>query len=206
MTEFTFLEKLTDEKWTGLRFCLSPSTGTATKCIRLCEAISRSFQENLQLSCKDLECAGALRCLGLLRNETQMALKMSERTGIPIERVTRIIDETPRFETPTTGIELGKIECPDILLAYLKPCGAMKLLRQWQQMTGQRLELKLSAFTSVCTAVVLSAGSENNGQSGSLTFSFGCPDSREYGGVPEDRLIAALPLGLVKKLMQEQKI
>ena len=73
----------------------------------------------------------------------------------------------------------------------------MKLLRCWQQVTGRRLSTDLSAFTAVCASLVAAE------QDDQPVFSFGCPDSREHGGIGPDRLVAALSRDTASQMMQE---
>jgi len=87
-----------------------------------------------------------------------------------------------------TGVRFLELPSPD---------AAMRLLRCWQQMMGRRLATRLSGFTAVCASLVAAH------QEGQLVFSFGCPDSRRYGGIGPDRLVAALPREVASQMMQE---
>jgi len=196
MTERHFLEHLTQERWTGVRF-LETTLPEAKRFPRLCEAVRCSFQEDLAVACGSLECFGALRTLGLGRYDDQMAWQMAEKTGMPLERAKGLLAATPILTGNVRTVELNAAERPDVLVAYLRPEAAMKLLRRWQQMTGRRLSADLSAFTAVCASLVAAY------QDGRPVFSFGCPDSRQYGGIGPDRLVAALPREIVSQMMQE---
>jgi len=196
VTELEFLENLTQERWTALKFlATAPSPSRSEP--RLCQAVCRSFDGPFTLACDRMECPGALRSLGLGQHDEQMARQMSEKTGMPPERARRLLAATPRLRQPARAVQMGRMERPDVLIAYLRPEAAMRLLRRWQLMTGDRLFSDLSAFTALCASLVTAH------QEGRLVFSFGCPDSREYGGIGPDRLIAALPRGLAAQLMRE---
>jgi uncharacterized protein (DUF169 family) len=164
---------------------------------RLCEAVRCSFQENLTVACGSLECFGALRTLGLGRHDDEMAWQMSEKTGMSLERAKGLLAATPILTGNVRAVELGATDHPDVFVAYLRPEAAMKLLRRWQQITGRRLSAELSAFTAVCASLVTAH------HEGRPVFSFGCPDSRQYGGIGPDRLVAALPREVVSQMMQE---
>ena len=198
MTERQFLDHLTGERWTGVRF-LETASPDARPFARLCEAVHCSFKENLTVACGALECLGALRSLGLGRHDDQMAGQMSEKTGMPLERAKDLLAASPILTRNVKAVALGAIDRPDVFIGYLRPEAAMKLLRRWQQTTGQRLSTELSAFTAVCASLVAAY------QESPLVFSFGCPDSREYGGIGSDRLVAALPLEVVSQMRQETK-
>ena len=196
MTERQFLEQLTGERWTGLKFIEAVPAGTQ-RFARLCEAVHQSFGSDITIACGTMECPGALRSLGLGRPDEQMALQMSEKTGMPMQRAKALLSASPILKRNVRSIELGNADRPDILLSYLQPEAAMKLLRCWQQMTGRRLSTDLSAFTAVCASLVAAE------QDDQPVFSFGCPDSREYGGIGPDRLVAALSRDTASQMMQE---
>lgn len=196
MTERQFLEHLTGELWTGVRFLELPSPD-ARPFGRLCEAVHCSFRNDLTVTCGVLECLGALRSVGLGRHDEQMARQMSEKTGMSLERAQGLLAATPILTRSVPAIQLGPTADPDVLIGYLQPEAAMRLLRCWQQMTGRRLKTELSAFTAVCASLITAY------QERQLVFSFGCPDSREYGAIAPDRLVAAVPREMVSQMMQE---
>ncbi len=196
MTERQFLEQLTGERWTGVGFLEACPSNTRPSA-RLCEAVHSSFTGDLTIVCGRLECPGALRSLGLGRHDEQMAWQISEKTGIPVERARALLSAGPILTRDVRAIQLGAMDQPDVLMAYLRPEAAMKLLRFWQQVTGRRLSTELSTFTAVCASLVAAE------QDGQPVFSFGCPDSREHGGIGADRLVAALSRKSASQMMQE---
>lgn len=196
MTERQFLEQLTGERWTGLRFLEIVPAGTR-QFARLCEAVHQSFTRDITITCRTMECPGALRSLGLGRHHEQMASQMSEKTGMPLQRAEDLLAATPILKQNARAIAMGTTDQPDVLIGYLRPEAAMKLLRCWQQATGQRLSTSLSAFTAVCASLVAAE------QDDQPVFSFGCPDSRQYGGIGPNRLVAALSRKATSQMMQE---
>ncbi len=198
MAERQFLEQLTDSRWTGIRF-LEHSSPDAKPCARLCDAVRLSFRENLTVPCETVECLGALRSLGLGHHDQLMAQQVSEKNGMPPQRAQELLNATPVLRGKVRAVELGTVDQPDVFMAYLKPEAAMHLLRRWQRGTGQRLATELSAFTAVCASLVAAY------QEGPVIFSFGCPDSRRFGGIEADRLVAALARGAVRRMMQESE-
>ena len=196
MKELNYLEAITGERWTGVRFSSQPGVVTGNT-FRFCEAIAHSFKEDLTLSCEDIECLGALRSLGCADNDDQLALHITRETGIEDNRIRRIISESPRTKKATISVKLGRITGPEVCVSYLQPGPAMKLLRQWQQVYGRCLTVSMSGFMAVCSAVA-SAYSDRK-----IVFSLGCPESRQYGGITPDRMVAALPTTIVTALMQE---
>jgi len=195
--ELTYLETITGAPWTGLRFsnfgCLEHKQSST-----LCEAIARSFRLNFSLLTSDLDCPGALRCLGYKQNEEKMAAHISEETGFDVECIRKIINRSPCMEKAVCAVDLGNAAEPELCAGYISPEAGMKLLRQWQMTYGTCLSTELSSFMAVCSAVV--AARKNN----ALVFSMGCPESRRRGGIAQGQLFAALPRETVNKMMEEK--
>lgn len=196
MNEREYLEYLTGDRWTGIRFVAAPQEKIQPFSL-LCEAVSCSFERDIVMDAADVTCPGACHCLGLERDEERMAHRMSERAGITAGHAVRIIGGTPRLETGIAALALGRIDHPDVLVSFLTPKAAMCVLRRWQRFSGTRLTTSFSAFAALCAA--LAAAHTGN----EPVFSFGCPDSRAYGGITDDRLIAAMPGGLAVMLARE---
>jgi uncharacterized protein (DUF169 family) len=195
--ELTYLETITGAPWTGMRFsdhCCSEHKQSGT----LCEAIARSFKSNFTLLTSNLDCPGALRCLGFKENEEKMMANITKETGANMECIRNIIACSPRMDKAVYSVELGNSTDPALCAGYLSPEAGMKLLRQWQMMYGRGLSTDLSSFMALCSAVV--AACKNN----ALVFSMGCPESRRRGGVAPGQLFAVLPRATVQNMMEEK--
>jgi uncharacterized protein (DUF169 family) len=195
VTEIQLLEAITGEPWTALRF-EEAATLPPGGFVRLCTAVGRSFREELVLDCAELTCVGAPRNLGRDGDDDALVARMAEHAGVPRDRAARIVAETPCFRRPLRFIRIGRLDDADVLLAYLTPAAAMKLLRRWQLAYGRTLQTSLSSFMSVCSCVAAA------GSAGVPAFSFGCGDAREHGGLGADRLIVALPADLVRQMQR----
>ncbi len=194
--ELKYLEILTGEKWTGLRLSYQSCVAANHK-VRLCEAIAQSFEQNFTLSSDDISCPGALRSLGNIDNDEQLSRHISKEAGLELNRVLQIIRKSPRMDKPVKSIELGRFNNPEIYISYPRPESAMKLLRQWQQTYGQNLDNTLSGFMAICSAV---AGVYNSHK---IAFSLGCPESRRYGSISSDRMVAILPHSIIINIIKE---
>jgi uncharacterized protein (DUF169 family) len=58
------------------------------------------------------------------------------------------------------------------------------------------MKVELSGFAAVCGNVAVKAYVTRR-----ISLSFGCEDSRQYGGVPRDRLIVGIPYAQAHKLL-----
>lgn len=193
--ELRFLENLTGSRWTGVRFC--DRCGPAPRrCSTLCQAIARSFSGRFCLEAQRLECPGALRCLGLAQHDDDLSAHIARESGADPACIRAIIAGTARLRNPVQAVELGDMADPAYCVSYITPEAAMKLLRQWQMLSGRSLAADLSSFMAICSAVVAA------GERDSLVFSLGCPESRKKGSVTPGLLVAALPRSIVKSMMR----
>ena len=204
MTTLHFLESLTGEQWTGIQFHFLPVFGVTPRDtpVRLCEAIAESFRETFTLSTDFIRCPGACRSLGLAPSDMdELAGRMYLKTGTPSELARGIIARVPRLHFAPTAVTLGKMDSPDVVLSFLKPDAAMKMVRRWQGMYGTDLETTVSSFMAICGSVVVKA--YNGGQP---ALSFGCPDSRQYGEMGDERLVLGMPYASAERLVEEGEV
>ena len=199
MNEIRFLEEATGDRWTGVKLLGSAAPDSTSDSMRLCEAVAASFSRRIVLSSDQLACPGARRSITLDEDDEGLALQMSEKAGMPVRFARQIIAERPRLETAPQALVLGNIEEPDVLVGYLKPLAAMKVLRLWQAHFGTSLHVDLSGFIAICSCIAAAV------RLGRLCLSLGCPDSREYGAIPPTQLVAVLPIGLARELAQRSK-
>jgi uncharacterized protein (DUF169 family) len=85
---------------------------------------------------------------------------------------------------------------PDVVIGYIRPQSGMKLVRQWQRVHGTRPLVRLSSIMAICGDVVVGAYVSSR-----LRVSFGCRDSREFGGVEDDRVVVGIPYHLLDRLL-----
>jgi len=202
MKTLRFLEELTGEVWTGISFHFEtvPDSNPADGPMRLCEAISKSFTGTIILPGKLIRCPGACRALGLnSSDDDEFAHKISEKTGIPVGLASQVIIPIPRLDKPITAITLGRVGRPDVVISYPPPKAAMLLVRQWQEVNGADLDVSLSTFIAICGNVAVKAFKLQRPR-----LSLGCPESREYGRIADDRQVFGMPYHQAKQFVQER--
>ncbi|HUU28464.1 MAG TPA: DUF169 domain-containing protein [archaeon] len=195
------LEKETGEQWTGVLFLYKsrPAGKTVSRPMRICEAIAESCNQPLVILPELIECPGARRSLALgWFKSAELALEISKKTGISKILLNQLIENTPRLDSPVSALALGKLETPDVVVSYLHPDAAMKIIRRWQEVNGRDIATTLSSFMAVCGSGIVKAQ-----QSGEICFSFGCPDSRKYGKIRDDQLVVSMPYQSAKRLIEE---
>jgi uncharacterized protein (DUF169 family) len=197
-----FDEEETIGRWTGITFHHDgvPAGNCVREETRLCEAVARSFHETIVLPAEHIRCLGARRSLRLTDNDDELRLKICTEAGIALDLARKAVEEVPRLIRPAVAVTLGRQDRPDVVIGYVPPAAAMHLIRRWQETYGAGPSVKLSSFMALCGNVVAGAHTSRL-----PCLSFGCPDSRKYGGIEEDMLVVGLPSCLVSTLFQEKR-
>ena len=198
-SSYSFLEQVTSTQWIGVKF-LKYLTTNSDKAhsvpMRFCEAVFQAHRNHIDLSPDMICCEGARRSFGWMKGKDKdLTLKLSEKAGLNIDRAFQLLQQTPVLGYPYPGIRVGDRSNPDVLVTYVQPETVMRLIRLWETVMGKSLRVEISSILAVCgNAVVKSYMNQ------SISISFGCPDSRRYGGIEPDQLVVAIPADLLKKM------
>jgi uncharacterized protein (DUF169 family) len=139
-----------------------------------------------------IRCEGAKRAFGwTMGKEEGLVLHLSEKTGVNAARARELVEQVPVLADSYAGIRVGNCANSDVLVTYLRPEAAMRLIRLWETATGHSLHADISSIMAICGNAVVKAH-----VSQSISVSFGCPDSRQYGGILPEELVVAVPTGL----------
>ena len=189
------MTKISHSSWVAVKFQERISfPGIAS--MRFCEAVHKAQKENLSLSPANLCCDGARRCFRWLKDsDKELAQRLSRKTNLDQGVAYGLIKNVPILNKNTTEICLGVHIQGDVYISYASPEAVMKMIRNWQKMTIQNLRVDISGIMSVCGNVAVRS---YLGQC--ISISFGCPDSREYGGIEQDQLVIGLPYDIASKL------
>jgi uncharacterized protein (DUF169 family) len=190
------LEQVTDTRWIGVKFLKYLSAhrdGSPRGLLRFCEAVHQAGHAGMDLAPEMLRCEGARRAFGWRKNRDEaLALHLSEKTGMTAARARELVRHVPVLGFPYAGIRVGDCANADVLVTYARPEAAMRLVRLWEVATGHSLPVEISSIMAVCGNAVAKAY-----MSQSISISFGCPDSRQYGGIQPDEMVIAVPTGLL---------
>ena len=169
------LSLISDSDWVAIRF-EKEIPASDIKHARFCEAVYKAQNTRIFLSFGDICCEGAKRCFGWLKNsDERLAQRLAEKIGMTQNISLELIKQVPVLNEEFSGISLGKDIDGDVYISYINPKSAMKLVRYWQKITGNNLNTEISSIMSVCGNVAVESYINKN-----ISFSFGCPDSREY--------------------------
>lgn len=199
LSSYPLLEQTTGTQWIGVKFlnhltadgsCVRFST------MRFCEAVCRAGHGGIELSPEMICCDGAKRAFAWAKNKDEaLALHLSEKAGMSEENARKLIQQVPVLGFPYAGIHVGPSVNPDLLVTYVRPEAAMRLVRFWETTTGHSLHTNISSIMAVCGNAVVKAYMNQ-----SISISFGCPDSRQHGGIHPEEMVIAVPTGLLHRI------
>jgi len=191
-------EKQVGGRWTGITFHQGaiPEGRLAEQPMKFCEAIKASSTGPIILTRELMSCPGALRSFGWSANGNgELTAKVAEISDLSTKDAEKLIMDVPRIQDSIAAITVGDYGSPHVMVSYAQPESAMRLIYEWQRLTGSTIEVILSSIMAACGWVV--AGAHVNQ---AFSLSFGCPESRKTCAIGNDRLIVGLPSGLAKKL------
>ncbi len=162
------------------------------KPIRFCEAVVSSLHSPLIIRKDDIDCLGAQRSFGFYRDDKKLAVQISEESNIPLRFILNALNEIPVINNPVKNIILGSSENPDVTIAFLKPDKITQLILLYAAYFEEKPLITPYFFMSVCGNIVAQTYNTNK-----ICISFGCPESRKFGGVLEDEVIVGIPNSLL---------
>jgi len=178
----------------------SPSTE-----LRFCEALSYSFNIPLLMNEQNMGCRGAERNLGFRKdNDEDLGLHIFNNTGISIELVREMLANTSIIKDQITNLALGiteemeKTYKPDFFIVYTSPLRSMQFIHHLAKILGVRPFIAPYSLLSICGNVFARGYNRGN-----VCISFGCPESRKYGGVDMDEVIIGIPGEMATRLIEK---
>jgi len=182
------LSRISNSDWVAIKFEKQIPVKNSEP-VRFCEAVDIAQSKDISLCPLNVCCDGAKRCFGWLKNyDVKLAQRLSEKAGIAQDSAYELIKSVPVLIDMFSGISLNKHISGDVYISYASPESAMKLVRCWQKATGCNLDTEISSIMSVCGNIAVKSYIDQK-----ISISFGCPDSREYGGIREGQLAIGLP-------------
>lgn len=195
----SLLERMTGTRWVGVTFFPSlPADwkGVPRAPMRFCEAVCQAHEGGIDLRPSSICCEGAKRAFGWARSENRALVHhLSEKTGMSEDRARELVRQVPVLRDSCAGVRVGGGTRPDVLITYVRPEMAMWMVRSWEIAMGRGLQADISSIMAVCGNAVVKAYTNQ-----SITISFGCPDSRQYGGIQPEEMVVAVPAGLLNRL------
>lgn len=192
---YPLLEQVTGTRWIAVKFFRHlPADWECVhrEPLRFCDAVCQARKGHIDLLPETIRCEGAKRAFRWTKGKEEgLVLHLSEKTGVNAARARELVEQVLVLADSYAGIRVGDCEYPDVLVTYLRPEAAMRLVRLWETATGHSLHADISSIMAVCGNAVVKAYVTQ-----SVSVSFGCPDSRQYGGIQPEELVVAVPAGL----------
>lgn len=171
------------------------------KKVRFCEAVSHSFEIPLLINKQNIGCVGAARNLGFHpQTDDEIRNHISENTGIPREFVGKMLANTPPIHKSLTNVYMGITEAmeeiykPEFFIVYANPLKVMQLIHDLARKQQRRPFIAAYSLLSICGNVFA-----RGYNSDTVCISFGCPESRRYGGVDKDEVV----IGFTERFIHE---
>jgi uncharacterized protein (DUF169 family) len=196
------LEKAFGGRWHGVTLMdqqpNQEESPAYTPVARFCEAVMRASVDNVLLDPDQFTCPGARYAFGCgMDLKEDMQQKLINEKGYTSDYVARLLDETPHCKTTPAVIGINTGHVPDVVIAQLQPEQTMRLLQMYQKKLNKTFQSTISSVISACGNVVVKAF-----QTEDMAMSFGCIDSRSFGGLSRDRLFVGLPYSLAAEIVQ----
>lgn len=186
-------------KWVSIKFLEhvpSDLTLLPDRQTRFCEAVSRAGEGEWILTADRMCCQGAQRSLGWLKGANrELAWQLAERMRTSVTIATKAISEVPVLPDGFEAVWVGTDTEPDVYVSYVLPETAMQIVRSWQRLFGESPQVRVSGIMAVCGSAVV-----NSYVNRTISLTFGCPDSRKYGGIRPEQLVVAIPANLLKSM------
>jgi len=176
---------------------LSEAIDIPSKQLKFCEAVNLSFDAPLRVTYENLGCPGARRNIGFDNDDIFLAQTISDNNKIPVQFILSALKEIPKL-SGINHINLGLTEKmekeanPDLFIIYIKPSVVTSIMHKLAKIEV-RLSILPYSLLSVCGNVF-----SNTVKNRTVSLSFGCPESRKFGGIGKDELVVGLPVEIAK--------
>ena len=201
------LKSIFGERCTGIRVN-EPSYNRfifPERAMKFCEAVHMSFEQPVELTQTNVSCPGARRSFDFDENDEELVQMISENTRIPASHVLEALRDIPVINSDIQNILIGITEdlekeiVPDVFIIYTQPDKVMKFIHD---LARQKMKPHMPPYSihSICGNVFARSFKDEE-----VTISFGCPESREYGGVKPDEVVVGLPYQAARKLVEGYK-
>ncbi len=182
--------------WVPVKFHKEAPEREARK-LRFCEAAAEARWSEIVLTPESVSCPGARRSLGWSSGlDEGLAEEVAKTQSLTLATAKNLLKDVPRLDGSVAAVGLGTKDVPDVLISYVQPPTAMKIIRAFQKSSKGNLNPSLSSVLSVCGNVAVKSFLTRE-----ITFSFGCDLSRNWGSIGRDRLVVGVPWSMVPRLL-----
>jgi len=168
--------------------------------MKLCEAVNYSFKVPIMLNTNNLGCPGARRSIGFDSNDKKLAKEISEENNLSVKFIRTALQGIPVMND-ISHINLGLPKClendlqPDLYIMYVQPFRITDLMHNLAKIAVKPL-IPPYFLLSVCGNVFANCYTNQF-----VSISFGCPESRKYGGIGKNEIVVGLPFRVAENLL-----
>ena len=131
--------------------------------------------------------------MGFDKEDDKLAKAISDNTHIPFNYVLSSLQKIPILMKKAYNITLGiteemeKFIQPDVFIIYTQPVNIMQIIHYYAK---KKIKPVISPYSllSICGNVFVRSYQDEN-----INISFGCPESRECGGVDNEEIVIGIP-------------
>lgn len=203
-----FAKRHWNAKVVGVKFCFDedplPEAALPGSQLRYCEAVGRTMSSSGQmlLNGESISCNAAREMLGLMdcmHCKIDECVKELVDAGrfVDEDAVVKALSSIPRLGKRPKAILLSAYDTvPDVYVLYLRPEEFMKIVQAYQRIHGDEMRIDVSGVAPVCGNCTVRPFVTNR-----ICVSFGCNDSRKYGGIEGDELVVGIPRQMAESIM-----
>ncbi len=186
---------------------INPSYALPDEPVRFCQAIKivKETSTNLQLNKDTLSCKAAKYIFGLDPIESLSEAfdnLVAEKRFNHRKEAENALTDAPRMIEGISSVLLSASDySPDVFVLYLKPVNFMLVVQAYQKMHIDPINLIIPSIVPVCGGCAVASYLSQQ-----ITASFGCEDSREHGGITEDKLVMGIPYSVAGKLARTLEV
>lgn len=170
-----------------------------SKPMRFCEAVYKSFRFSIRLNSVNIGCLGARRSTGFDMSDALLLKQITEHIQVSEDMIIPILGKIPSL-SGIESIDLSAEEYsesnlqPDLFILYVKPFIITGLMHSLTKL-NERFSVAPYSFLSVCGNVFANCLHHQV-----TSVSFGCPESRKYGGIGKNEVVVGIPFRAAEKL------
>jgi uncharacterized protein (DUF169 family) len=173
--------------------------------LRYCEAVKEvlNSSKRMLLDSECISCLTAKEILGLADckgGKMDGCLKELVDKGAfqSKESAQKALSDVPWMIKKPKSITLSlDEEKPDVYLFYLRPKEFMRVVQAYQRVEGDELRLEISSVMPICGNCTVRPYVTKK-----IGVSFGCDESRRYGGIPEDKFVVGITPENIERIFQ----
>lgn len=176
------------------------SINVSSREVTLCEAVDLSFKIPLRITGENLICQGAKRSVGFEKNDNQLINEIAGNSNVSESYISNAL-KTISCLSGIRHINLGLTEAmfkdlrPDLFIMYVQPHIITDLMHNLAKKEIRPFIAPFS-FLSICGNILANCYVNKV-----VSISFGCPESRNKGGIGKEEVVVGLPAKILFELL-----